>query len=80
MGCIAAIYSWHDVSSNPSNLNGPSGMEASQAQAVRFLVRGQKLGDKIVSTLGPTRLAKYLMRSPTGEIISEMLKVFMLVS
>ena len=69
MGFIAAIYSWYNVSSYPSEFYGPSGMEASQAQAFTFLVRDQKLGAKIASTLGPTGLAKYLMRSPTGEII-----------
>ena len=34
-----------------------------------FLVRDQKLGIQIASTQGPTALGKYLMRSPTGEII-----------
>ena len=29
----------------------------------------QKLGIKIASSQGPTALGKYLMRSPTGEII-----------
>jgi photosystem II CP43 chlorophyll apoprotein len=33
------------------------------------LVRDQKLGIKIASSQGPTALPKYLMRSPTGEII-----------
>jgi len=43
--------------------------EASQAQSFTFLVRDQKLGIKISSSQGPTALGKYLMRSPTGEII-----------
>ena len=34
-----------------------------------FLVRDQKLGIKVASSQGPTALAKYLMRSPSGEII-----------
>ena len=34
-----------------------------------FLVRDQKLGILIASSQGPTGLGKYLMRSPTGEII-----------
>lgn len=33
------------------------------------MVRDQKLGIKISSSQGPTALGKYLMRSPTGEII-----------
>jgi photosystem II CP43 chlorophyll apoprotein len=33
------------------------------------LVGDQKLGIKIASSQGPTALPKYLMRSPTGEII-----------
>ena len=43
--------------------------EASQAQAFTFLVRDQRLGAKVASAQGPTGLGKYLMRSPTGEII-----------
>ncbi|MHC5830280.1 MAG: photosystem II reaction center protein CP43, partial [Nostoc sp.] len=43
--------------------------EASQAQALTFLVRDQKLGANVASAQGPTGLGKYLMRSPTGEII-----------
>ena len=48
---------------------GPTGPEASQAQRFTFLVRDQKLGIKIASSQGPTALPKYLMRSPSGEII-----------
>merc|ERR1712060_646282 len=33
------------------------------------LVRDQKLGVKVASSQGPTAFGKYLMRSPTGEII-----------
>ena len=43
--------------------------EASQAQSFTFLIRDWKLGIKISSSEGPTALGKYLMRSPTGEII-----------
>ena len=46
-----------------------SGAEASQAQSFTFLIRDWKLGIKISSSEGPTALGKYLMRSPTGEII-----------
>ena len=48
---------------------GPTGSEALQAQSFTFLVRDAKLGVKVSSTEGPTALGKYLMRSPTGEII-----------
>ncbi|MED6114511.1 hypothetical protein PIB30_080926 [Stylosanthes scabra] len=43
--------------------------EASQAQAFTFLVRDQRLGANVGSAQGPTGLGKYLMRSPTGEVI-----------
>lgn len=43
--------------------------EASQSQAFTFLVRDQRLGANVASAQGPTGLGKYLMRSPTGEII-----------
>lgn len=68
-GFIAAIYSWYNNTAYPSEFYGPTGPEASQAQGFTFLVRDQKLGIKIASSLGPTALGKYLMRSPTGEII-----------
>ena len=47
----------------------PTGPEASQAQAFTFLVRDQRLGTNVASAQGPTGLGKYLMRSPTGEIV-----------
>ena len=40
-----------------------------QAQAFTFLVRDQRLGANVGSAQGPTGLGKYLMRSPTGEVI-----------
>ena len=46
---------------------GPTGPEASQAQAFTFLVRDQRLGANVASSQGPTGLGKYLMRSPSGE-------------
>ncbi|PVH47815.1 hypothetical protein PAHAL_4G159600 [Panicum hallii] len=48
---------------------GPTGPEASQAQAFTFLVRDQRLGANVGSAQRPTGLGKYLMRSPTGEVI-----------
>jgi len=68
-GFVAATYSWYNNTAYPSELYGPTGPEASQAQGFTFLVRDQKLGIKVAGTQGPTALGKYLMRSPTGEII-----------
>jgi len=68
-GFIAAIYSWYNNTAYPSEFYGPTGPEASQAQGFTFLIRDQKLGIKVASSQGPTALGKYLMRSPTGEII-----------
>lgn len=68
-GFIAATYSWYNNTAYPSEFYGPTGPEASQAQGFTFLVRDQKLGVNIAGTQGPTSLGKYLMRSPTGEII-----------
>jgi len=68
-GFVAATYSWYNNTAYPSEFYGPTGPEASQAQGFTFLVRDQKLGVKVVGTQGPTALGKYLMRSPTGEII-----------
>jgi photosystem II CP43 chlorophyll apoprotein len=69
MGLTAALYSWYNNTAYPSELYGPTGPEASQAQAFTFLVRDQRLGANVSSAQGPTGLGKYLMRSPSGEII-----------
>ena len=69
LGFTAAVFSWYNNSAYPSEFYGPTGPEASQAQSFTFLVRDQKLGVKVASSQGPTALPKYLMRSPTGEII-----------
>jgi len=69
MGFTAAVYAWYNNTAYPSEFYGPTGPEASQAQGFTFLVRDQKLGIKVASSQGPTALAKYLMRSPSGEII-----------
>mmetsp|Transcript_70346 Transcript_70346/g.194599 ORF Transcript_70346/g.194599 Transcript_70346/m.194599 type:complete len:462 (-) Transcript_70346:17-1402(-) len=68
-GFIAATYSWYNNTAYPSEFYGPTGPEASQAQGFTFLVRDQKLGIKVAGAQGPTALGKYLMRSPTGEVI-----------
>uniref|UniRef100_A0A1Y3BWP9 Photosystem II D2 protein n=2 Tax=Magnoliopsida TaxID=3398 RepID=A0A1Y3BWP9_HELAN len=63
-------YVWKDRNKMTTILfYGPTGPEASQAQAFTFLVRDQRLGANVGSAQGPTGLGKYLMRSPTGEVI-----------
>ncbi len=69
MGFIASCMVWYNNTVYPSEFYGPTGPEASQSQAFTFLVRDQRLGANISSAQGPTGLGKYLMRSPTGEII-----------
>ena len=69
MGFVAACFVWFNNTAYPSEFYGPTGPEASQAQALTFLIRDQRLGANIGSAQGPTGLGKYLMRSPTGEII-----------
>jgi photosystem II CP43 chlorophyll apoprotein len=69
MGFIASTYSWYNNTAYPSELYGPTGPEASQSQTFTFLIRDQKMGVSVTSSQGPTSLGKYLMRSPTGEII-----------
>jgi photosystem II CP43 chlorophyll apoprotein len=69
MSFIASIMVWYNNTAYPSEFYGPTGPEASQAQAMTFLIRDQKLGANVGSAQGPTGLGKYLMRSPTGEII-----------
>lgn len=66
---IATAFIWFNNTAYPSEFYGPTAPEASQAQALTFLVRDQKLGANVVTAQGPTGLGKYLMRSPTGEII-----------
>ena len=68
-GFITTLPSWYNNTAYPSEVYGPTGPEASQAQSFTFLVRDTKLGVKVSSREGPTALGKYLMRSPTGEII-----------
>ena len=69
MGFIACVMVWFNNTVYPSEFYGPTGPEASQAQALTFLIRDQRLGANVGSAQGPTGLGKYLMRSPTGEII-----------
>ncbi|PLZ44598.1 photosystem II 44 kDa subunit reaction center protein, partial [Fischerella thermalis WC542] len=69
MGFIASCFVWFNNTAYPSEFYGPTNAEASQAQSFIFLVRDQKLGANVASAQGPTGLGKYLMRSPSGEII-----------
>jgi photosystem II CP43 chlorophyll apoprotein len=69
MGFIASIMVWFNNTAYPSEFYGPTAAEASQAQALTFLIRDQRLGANVGSAQGPTGLGKYLMRSPSGEII-----------
>ena len=69
MGITASVFVWYNNTAYPSEFFGPTGPEASQAQAFTFLVRDQRLGANVASAQGPTGLGKYLMRSPSGEII-----------
>jgi photosystem II CP43 chlorophyll apoprotein len=69
MGFIASAMVWFNNTVYPSEFFGPTNAESSQAQSFVFLVRDQKLGANVASAQGPTGLGKYLMRSPTGEII-----------
>ncbi|MBW4631640.1 MAG: photosystem II reaction center protein CP43 [Iphinoe sp. HA4291-MV1] len=69
MAFTASCFVWFNNTVYPSEFYGPTNAEASQAQSFIFLVRDQKLGANVASAQGPTGLGKYLMRSPTGEII-----------
>jgi photosystem II CP43 chlorophyll apoprotein len=69
MAFIATCFVWFNNTVYPSEFYGPTGPEASQAQAMTFIIRDQKLGANIGTSQGPTGLGKYLMRSPSGEII-----------
>ncbi|KAH0773803.1 hypothetical protein KY290_010940 [Solanum tuberosum] len=68
-GFIACCFVWFNNTAYPSEFYGPTGLEASQAQAFTFLVRDQRLGANVRSAQGPTGLGKYLICSPTGEVI-----------
>ncbi len=69
MAFIATCYVWFNNTVYPSEFYGPTSGEASQAQAFTFIVRDQKLGANVSTSQGPTGLGKYLMRSPSGEVI-----------
>lgn len=58
MSFIAVPMVWFNTTVYPSEFYGPTGPEASQAQAFTFLVRDQRLGANIASAQGPTGLGK----------------------
>ncbi|KAF4402748.1 hypothetical protein G4B88_010200 [Cannabis sativa] len=64
---LLLCFVWFNNTACPSEFYGPTGPEASKAQAFTFLVRDQRLGANVGSPEGPTSLGKYLMCSPTGE-------------
>jgi photosystem II CP43 chlorophyll apoprotein len=68
-GFISSVYAWYNNTAYPSEYFGPTGPEASQSQSFTFLLRDSKLGIDISTSQSTTSLGKYLMRSPTGEII-----------
>ena len=69
MGFVASAFAWYNNTVYPSEFYAPTAAEASQSQAFTFLVRDQRMGANVASAQGPTGLGKYLMRSPSGEII-----------
>jgi photosystem II CP43 chlorophyll apoprotein len=69
MGFIASIYVWFNNTVYPSEFFGPTEMEASHSQNFVFMARDVKLGTDIAEAQGPTGLGKYLMRSPSGQVI-----------
>ncbi|KAF4382168.1 hypothetical protein F8388_008654, partial [Cannabis sativa] len=55
-GFIACCFVQFNNTAYPNDYYGPTGLEASQAQAFTFLVRDQCLGADVGSTKGPTSL------------------------
>ncbi|KAH1039889.1 hypothetical protein J1N35_041632, partial [Gossypium stocksii] len=62
-------FVWFNNTAYPNEFYGPTGLKASQAQAFTFLVRDQRLKANMGSAQGPIELSKYLMSSPTEEVI-----------
>ena len=66
-GFIACCFVWFNNIAYPSELYEPTRPEASQA--LTFIVRDQRLGANVGGAQGPTGLGKYLMCSPTREVL-----------
>ncbi|KAL3569728.1 hypothetical protein D5086_029618 [Populus alba] len=71
-GFIACCFVWFNNTAYPSEFYGPTGPEASQAQAFTFLVRDQHLGANVGSAQGPTSLEP--LRGPNGLDLSRLKK------
>ncbi|PHT54963.1 Photosystem II CP43 reaction center protein [Capsicum baccatum] len=71
-GFIACCFVWINNTAYPNEFYGPTGPEASQAQAFTFLVRDQRLGDNVGSAQGPTGLEP--LRGPNGLDLSRLKK------
>ncbi|KAL2922669.1 Photosystem II CP43 reaction center protein [Bienertia sinuspersici] len=69
-GFIACCFVWFNNTAYPSEFYGPTGPEASQAQAFTFLVRDQRLGANVGSAQGPTEP----LRGPNGLDLSRLKK------
>ena len=56
---------------DPNVFYGPTGSDGSESQAFTFLIRDKGLVPTLLPPKdhAPTGLGKYLMRSPSGEII-----------
>eukprot|EP01037_Dinobryon_pediforme_P020405 gene20405-21021_t len=74
MGLSAAVFVWYNNTAYPSEFYGPTGPEASQAQAFTFLVRDQRLGANILgskSTMARAiTAAEYMTHAPLGSLNS----------
>ncbi|KAL5069519.1 hypothetical protein RYX36_020406 [Vicia faba] len=66
---LACCFVWFNNTVYPREFYGPTGPEASQAQAFTFLVRDQRLGANVGSSQGTISEGKYLMHSTTREFI-----------
>ncbi|KAJ4699702.1 Photosystem II CP43 reaction center protein [Melia azedarach] len=81
-GFIACCFVWFNNTAYPSEFYGPTGPEASQAQAFTFLVRDQRLGANVGSASRAYRLkkdiqpwqerrsAEYMTHAPLGSLNS----------
>ncbi|KAH0854421.1 LOW QUALITY PROTEIN: hypothetical protein HID58_069164 [Brassica napus] len=68
-GFIACCFVWFNNTAYP--ILRTYRARSFSSSSITFLVRDQRLGANVGSAQGPTGLGKYLMRSPTGEVILE---------
>ena len=62
---IASTFIWFNNTAYPSEFYGPTNAEASQAQSFTFLVRDQRIGANVGSTMGPTAVSYTHLTLPT---------------